>query len=265
MTMERFDALKRLPENQNPKSQFAIEAMGHLFTSAGIKDLGPKTEDPGVPKKVEESQPITTETVKIYPEISLEQEWQRQADRLLELGFHKELIVDGKRIELTAQEYSDSLPKFEPQPESFKGRLNTPVLAETRISAKRQSELAGIQYFLDGLNVKDWDKDPKKYKTPNSPYAVWTDEGARNMNRKVRDVRKKLAPDERGGTEFDGIALYIVKPQVLKTRFLDLPGTAVGSDFAPGLALWRGRPRLNRGFVGSADPRFSSLVCGRQK
>lgn len=40
--MERLDALKRLPGNQDPKKQIAIKKMGRLFTSAGLEDLGSK-------------------------------------------------------------------------------------------------------------------------------------------------------------------------------------------------------------------------------
>lgn len=85
------------------------------------------------------------------------------------------------------------------------------------------------------------------------------------MNRKVQDVREELALDERGGTEFDGVAFYIAKPSVLQTRFLDLPGTSVGLNYAACLDLWDVRPGLRYVFVGFAGPRFGSLVCGRQK
>lgn len=51
MTLERFDALKRLPGNQDPVKQFAIKEREHLFTSAGLKDLEPKTEAVSVAEK----------------------------------------------------------------------------------------------------------------------------------------------------------------------------------------------------------------------
>lgn len=189
---------------------------------------------------------------------TLETEWKRQANRLIELGFHNEL-------HLTEQAYLASLPKFEFQPKSFEGRLDTPLLVETRIPIERQAELAGIDYLLEGSERGDWPEDPQNYQTPKLPYTTWTDEGARFMNRKVADVRRELAPDERGGTEFDGVALYIAKPDVLKKRFLDLPGTAVGSGFAACLRVWGGRPGLDYDLVGSALPGFGSLVCGRKK
>lgn len=195
---------------------------------------------------------------------TLEAEWQRQANRFVELGFHKELIVDGRRVELTVQEYLKSLPRFESQPKEFRGRLNTPLLVETRIPIEKQMKLARIRYFLEALNKGDWSEDPQGYETPKLPYTTWTDEGARFMGRKVEDVRRELVPDERGGTEFDAVALYIAKPDVLKTRSLDLPGTAVGSDDAAYLALWYGQPELDYDFVGNASPAFGSLVCGRK-
>lgn len=205
--------------------------------------------------------PITSkvETVKMHSEISLEEEWQRQAQELIKLGFNSELG-------LTERQYLESLPKFTPQPESFKGRLDTSVIVETRISPKRQAELAGIQYFLDGLNKIDWNKNLKNYTTPEAPYAAWLEDGRNNLKKKPEDVRSSLKADEIGGTEFDGIALYISNPKILEHHFLDLPGTSVGSGSVAYLDLWGGRPRLSYFLVdGADDPRFGSVVRGRQK
>lgn len=208
-----------------------------------------------------ESQSVKVGTEKVYPEISLEAEIERQAKIYLELEFHKH-----KNIRISKGEFKDLvMGLITPQSEGFRGRLNTPVVVFGQIPAQDQCKLAGIDYFLDGLNVRDWPDDPQQYRTPKTAYIMWADEGARFMNRKVQDVRQELAVDERGGTEFDGIALYVAKPKVLQTRFLDLPGTAVGSGSAAPLILWADRPRLNDRFVGLADPRFGSVVCGRKK
>lgn len=190
-------------------------------------------------------------------ELNLDPEWSRQIQRFIELGFHKEL-------NLSEREYLDSLPKFGPQPEQFQGRFNIPVVVETRIPVKRQCELARIRYFLGGLKVTDWTDDSKGYRTPDRPYATWLQDGKKNLYRAVEAVRKELAEDERGGTEFDGIALYIAHPQVLKEHFLDLPGTKVGPVSAPCLSLCFGGPRLYYRWVGDADPRFGSVSCGRE-
>lgn len=243
MVMER---LRRHPDNKGPIRKLGIKVARGILAITGVKDPDSKSV-----------RPLKTESPKVYPEISLEAEWTRQTQKFVELGFHRELG-------LTEQRYIASLPKFEPQPKEFKGRLDTPFLVETRVPIERQATLAGIDYFLAGLDKKDWTDDPQGYKTPNIPYATWTDEGKRFMNRKMGDVRKELAPDERGGTELDGVALLIAKPNILQTRFLDLPGTSVRSASAAYLFRWGGRVGLGHGFVGGAFPRFGSLVCGRK-
>lgn len=199
-----------------------------------------------------------TETAKMYPEISLEEERERQIKGFIGLGFHTKL---GK----TEEEYAMRFPRFTSQPKSFKGRMDTPVLVETEISPKDQCELAGIPYFLDGLSKTDWNQSLKGYTTPKAPYAAWLDDGRNHMNKKVKDVRSNLKSDEIGGTELDGIDLYISNRKIVEHHLLDLPGTSVGSDDAASLSLWGGRPRLDGYFVGVAAPRFGSVVRGRQK
>lgn len=206
----------------------------------------------------------------IKPEISaLEKEWLRQARRLMAFGFRKEL-------RMTEKQYLDSLPKFTPQPENFKGRLDTPILVETRIDISRQCMLARIHYPLnsEGIIRQDWIHDPQGYQTPNFPYVMWTDEGKRNMNRKVEDVRKELADDERGGTEFDGVALYLVKPDILERHSIYLPGTTIDDNFYPkkiedAYFEFLGRnnytPILDCRPTDLADPNFGVLICGREK
>lgn len=165
------------------------------------------------------------ETIKVYPEISLEEEWQRQAGRFIKLGFNREL-------DLSAKKYLASLPKFEPQPESFSGRFDIPVLVETRIAPSRQADMAGLPYYFGGLNIRDWESDPSGYRTSISPYTVWMQDGKKNLGRSVKGVRKTLKPDERGATEYDGVALLIANPTVLKDHYIDLPGASVGSGRA---------------------------------
>jgi hypothetical protein len=202
-----------------------------------------------------------TESLKVYPEISLEAEIERQAGRYLELEFHKH-----KKIGMSEGKFKDLIMGLvASQPESFRGTLDTPFVRFGQIPVKDQCRLAGIDYFLDGLNARDWPDDPQKYSTPQAAHIVWTDEGARFMYRHVGDVRRELKAHERGGTEFDAISQYVVKPQVLEKRSLDLPGTVVGSARAAFLGLWFGRPRLDGHFVADVGPGYGSLVCGRKK
>ena len=242
---EAFGRASEDERNRGVRGRLGIAAAKTALFLGGVKDL----------------QPLQAETVKIYPEIPLEENLERQAGRYTELEFYKH-----PEIEISKGKFKDLIMGLAiPQPENFRGRFNSPVAVFGQIPIKDQCERAGIDYFLGGLNVNDWPDDPQNYQTPNALYLAWTDEGARNMDRKVKDVRRELAPDERGGTQFDGVALYIVKPNVLQTRFLDLPGTTVEPAYAASLRLWDGRPRLDDDFVDVASPGFGSLVCGRQK
>lgn len=189
-------------------------------------------------------------------EITLEAEWERQAQKYISLNYHKELG-------LSKQEYRDSLPKFSPQPEAYRDRFDIPVIVETRISPKRQCELAGIKYYLWGLPVSNWPDHPKGYKTPNTPYVAWMQNGNKNKGKSVEKARKELAKYERGATVFDGLALYISHPEILNNHYVYLPGTKVGSEHAARLGLWSGRPGLDDGWVGYADPGWGSASCGR--
>jgi len=184
----------------------------------------------------------------------VEKEWQIQAEKYIGLGFHKELGM-------SEAEYKSSLPQFESQPEAYIGRFDIPLLVETRIPAERQAELAGISVYYS--YSRDWEGDPEGYKTPTVPYTTWVQDGTKNLNKSVGKVRDNLVVDERGGTEFDGIALYIKDPEILEDHALDLPGTSVGSVLVAYLSRWDGEPKLRDHLVGGAGPDLGSVSCGR--
>jgi len=190
---------------------------------------------------------------RVAAELDLDSEWTNQAQKLANL-FAKEL-------KLNPQEYIAGLPKFSPQPETFRGRFDIPVIVETRIPLARMLKLADIDCYFDSNEVKDWSKG--NFKTPEKPYVAWVHDGARNRGRSVEKVRKSLAPDERGGTVFEGITLYLREPKILESHFLDLPGSQVGSAHAPSLRLWVGRLGLGCSWVGGAPPGCASVSCGR--
>lgn len=187
---------------------------------------------------------------------SLDIEWRKQVNKYVKLGFHKEL-------NLSKEEYRDSLPKFTSRPEAYKGRFDIPVLVETRITVKRQAELASLSYYLDGLRVRDWEDDPEGYRTPETPYTTWMQDGRNYLKWAVKDFRRNLAEDERGATEFDGVALFIKDPKVLQHHSIDLPGTSVGFAYAADLSWWNGGPELSAHLVDDAYLDFGSASCGK--
>lgn len=189
----------------------------------------------------------------------LNAEFERLTKRYQELEFHKYLRV-------SAGVFKDTVMNLVvPQPESFRGRFNIPVVVFGQIPPEKQAELAGLNYFLGGLNVRDWEFDPKGWETPKTPYTTWMQDGKENLNRSVsvRDVRKTLEADERGATVYDGVALLIVNQSVLDDHYVDLPGTSVGSGYAPSLDRCDGRPEVYYYLTGYARPGFGSASCGR--
>ncbi|MBI4033009.1 MAG: hypothetical protein HY377_00600 [Candidatus Blackburnbacteria bacterium] len=164
---------------------------------------------------------------------------------------------------MSKEDYLASLPKFEAQPEAFKGRFDIPVVVETRIPVVRQCELAGIGYHLSDLEVADWPQDPQGYKTPNVPYVTWMQDGSGNRGESVDKVRGEFAGDERGATIFDGVSFCIAHPQILENHYIDLPGTSVGSGRAPYLRLGARGPGLDHGRVDAAGRGGGSATCGR--
>ena len=137
--------------------------------------------------------------IAVEPKLNLNQEWMRQSQRYIDFGFHT-------KLGLTEEEYLDSLPKFEPQPEAFNGRFDIPVIVETRILPQEQAALAKLNYYLGELKIGTGVKTRINTKLQISliPHGCRM-EG--NLNKSVENVRKALAKDERGATIFDGIAL----------------------------------------------------------
>lgn len=201
-------------------------------------------------------QPVTAPAETFSPQ-ALEAEIERQTRLYIVRDFHK-------RLRMSESRFKDHLMELAvPQPEAFRGRFNIPVIAFGQIPTKEQARLAGINYYLDGINVSDWEEDPQGYITPKRSYLTWMQDGTANLNRKPTAVRDTLAVDERGATIQDGIGLYVAHPEVLNSHYLDLPGTSVGSGCIADLVLWDGRPELGSNLADDADPRWGSASCGR--
>lgn len=169
-----------------------------------------------------------------------------------------------------------------PQPERFKDRFDIPVIVFGQIPVEDQARLVGVDDYLAGLRVRDWKKDSREYITPKRAYMTWMQSGSKNLKRSVERVRSTLCPDERGATVYDGIGLYIARPNILKDHIIDLPGTSVWhrrltdyhvehreiqawSGWAPCLELSNDRPKLESFLPTDASPKSGSATCGRNK
>src|SRR3989344_7350899 len=80
---------------------------------------------------------------------ALESEWQKQANRYLELYFHGELYYEDcqEDMEKAREAYLASLPKLGPQPEAFKGRFDIPILVDPRIPIEVQAVRAELAEY----------------------------------------------------------------------------------------------------------------------
>lgn len=197
----------------------------------------------------------------IIPEI-LTQELERIATTYQEMEFHKHSMLQVSKGTLKDMIMDLSAP----QPERFKGRFDIPVVTFGQIPAADQASLAGINYHLKGYNACDWEEDPREYRTPKRVHMAWMQDGWENLNKSVETVRSTFALDERGGTEYNGIGLYVARPNILKDHRVDLPGTSVGPSRAAYLELKDGKPRLLcYYFALDGHPMFGSATCGRNK
>lgn len=210
----------------------------------------------------EKSKRSQSESIEIPQPVELDLgfEWQRQASRYTKLGYHAEL-------NLTEEDYLTSLPKFEPQPQEYKGKFDIPLLVETRIPWKKQAELSGIvisDYLLSRMNeTGEWDGNPSK--TPSVPYSGYFNSWGQRFTQKISpfDARKKLTKDECGAGPHEGIAMQVAHPEFTQGgKYFDLIGYRVGSDSVVCLDHWNGRPRLDADWGDSANPHYRPLVHG---
>lgn len=196
--------------------------------------------------------------------IDLKAEWTKQSEGLAR-RFAKELG-------LTTEEYIDTLSQFKPQPEFFKGIhgiLVVPVIVETRIALPMMLDIVRITHIFDFQKTEDWTQGG--FKTPSKPYTTWLTYIP--TNKSVIEIRNDLLKqeDRRGGTVFDGIALYLRNPETLNRYFLDFPGSQVGPDYSPFLSASPNsveeqpphHPSLNYGSIESQSGKSAYVIASR--
>ena len=106
------------------------------------------------------------------PEL-LEAEVERQAGRYKDLEFHKH-----KSLRISAGKFKDQIMSLTyEQPEAFRARSDIPVIVFGQVSPEDQARLAGLDYYLGGLDISDWEHDSQGYKTPVTSYMTWMQDG----------------------------------------------------------------------------------------
>ncbi len=195
----------------------------------------------------------------------LDAEWQRQAGIRVARGFHVAAgfpdTDEGKKV------FLDSLAKFEPQPEGYKGRFDAPRLVIGEIIPwDKQAELAGIlisdyqrQRIAQTLPIDERSRAPK------GSYTGWFNNWGQRFKKAIApdDAIKELKEDEVGGSPFEAIADYLADPSLNASgQFWDVIGYRVGSAYVPCLGRWGGRPGFYADLGDDARGHFRPLVRG---
>lgn len=210
-----------------------------------------------------EPQVLTHERVKVYPEISLEEEFVRQ----------RPLVITRVAAPLGFSESDASLllpTRFPERPQSFNDDNSVPVIVpkfsfpwgETVDAA----ELRMSDYLRGRLpELSEW-KDPRGIATPDKPYGAWLYVGDDYFYRKPSDVRDEILRegDRRGGGHWDGLALSVVREDIVKVKSFDLIGSNVGQVDMACVYWWNDRPLFGADHVDLETPNFRSLVCGSE-
>lgn len=183
------------------------------------------------------------------PEVPLEPLWRRQVDRLIALGFHKELGM-------TEEVYRASLPKFASRPRE--AIFDMPLLIDKNVPFNRQAELAGLEVKVrDIVDISD---------SPTRNYAIWGRIKKcpeipydRFIGYNVVDGLQDLESHEDGATVLEGLSLYIHYPHI-RYGHLFLPGSRVFNFGIPYLQTAPVSKRLgyisiiNPDYIGQDDP-----------
>lgn len=195
-----------------------------------------------------------------------EREWGRQAEDLA--------YYFARPLGKTRWEYLDQcLPRHTTQPDSCRGKFDRLVLVQLpqpNLLLERILKIVGINnYNPDVLNMRDWAGHRGNFRTPVPgsawSYAAYVEEEKKRGERlgiAPAVVRENLTMGQRVGTGLDGVFLYVSDRGALTRYYFDLPGSEVGSDYAPFLNLWRGGPGLGLGGVDDAGPGYASVVAG---
>ncbi len=164
---------------------------------------------------------------------ALDEVFQRAARSLLDLGYHKAL---GQ----AAGAYADALPKPAWDPALAEEGYDRLILLDPRVPLDVPLKHGNLAHHMPHARLED-----VAAAGPPQPRWLQVQDGARYRGRAVRDAVAAFAPDERGLTVLEGVALVLQHPDVLADdRGVDLPGSRAHGLGVPCIATWYGRTGL---------------------
>lgn len=173
-----------------------------------------------------------------------------QAKRLWDKGFGAALDID------SFESYLSTIFEIPEELKAHDERFPHLVLVDARLGLTRSCQLAGLEYAGDDETFEDF--DPKQGKPMGRAYWMRCQDGRKNRKKSIKTCRENFTADEHGLTAMEGVALYVQHPEVIKSHYLDLPGSVYRGlrNAASGLGYWNGDLKLCWG--GEASPRCGS-------
>lgn len=120
-------------------------------------------------------------------------------------------------------DYLTSIPLVPKWPSSWEQRFDRTILVDARIPITRACELLSVTFLGDDETLVDFQPE----KAQQGVYWIRCQDGRKNHDLSVRDVRRAWPDDEMGLTAAEGLALYLQDPLVLTNHFLVLPGSVL--------------------------------------
>jgi hypothetical protein len=178
----------------------------------------------------------------------------KQGRRLVELGFHTQLG-------LSEEAYLQTLPKFEPQPEGYKGRFDLQVLVDPRLSSKVQHKTINAKESIDSSIIVDVTQ------APSEPYVIWTHDASKYRQQSVAGAAEQFGEDEVGATQKEVTALYLQHPEAFAGRAVYAAGSRSEGRHVPYLHRLNDerRPRLGRGGTNDREHAFFGALSRGKK
>ncbi len=235
----------------------------------GGRSVGAPSGDRGLIDDGIDPVALSPESIDDLPDpatLDLGEEWTRQIENYVRLGFHTELGM-------SADDYRASLPRIAPQPSQYRGRLDVPLLIDPRVSWERQADLADMsRSFSSRSHIYEPIDD--RHAVPAQPYVAWVNWFGQRFPQPTSpgDARADLADDELGGNVHELVALHIAHPVLDYTgRFIDAVGLESrtmelhegdATNRNPGLCFWRGRAEIGANMHPVAYSIFRPLIRG---
>jgi hypothetical protein len=232
--------------------------------------LGARSTSLGPHRQIAAAQPSSPR----LPELvgvpaDLDTEWQRQVQRHLDAGYHHAIGV-------TADEYRASIPRLGPQPDSYRGRFDVPVLVEARMPWTQAAPLAGINL---SAHTRRFGYEPVAGapERPEQPYWMWCNGWGQRFTDPVApaDARAALRDDEVAANVGELVAMHLACPGLIERgRWLEAIGSLMPSAQIDGLShpvpavrvaglmWWRARPEIGANLHPTEYTMFRPLVRG---